>query len=125
MKHGFIKGGSGNAEHSGGGLRQNTDEIFRLVREMSAHGAKIMGFPELCITGYTCQDLFWQNVLLDSAKERLLWLADETENVDGLIVVGLPLEVGGKLYNAAAVPEQGKDSGCGAENKSSQLCRIL
>lgn len=108
MKHGFIKVAAGTPYIQVADCVHNTEEILRLVREMSAHGAKIMGFPELCITGYTCQDLFWQNVLLDSAKERLLWLADETENVDGLIVAGLPLEVEGKLYNAAAVLNRGK-----------------
>lgn len=108
MKHGFIKAAAGTPCIQVADCIHNTEEILRLVKEMSAHGAKIMGFPELCITGYTCQDLFWQNVLLDSARERLLWLADKTREIDGLIVVGLPLEVDGKLYNTAAVLNRGK-----------------
>ena len=108
MKHGFIKAAAGTPYIQVADCIHNTEQILRIVKEMSAHGAKIMGFPELCITGYTCQDLFWQNVLLDSARERLLWLAEETRDIDGLIVVGLPLEVEGKLYNTAAVLNRGK-----------------
>ena len=66
-----------------------------------------MAFPELCITGYTCQDLFWQTLLLDSAREQLIWLAKETSQVDALIIVGLPWEYNGKLYNVAAVLNRG------------------
>lgn len=108
MKDGFIKVSAGTPTIQVADCIHNTEEILRLIREMSEHGAKIMGFPELCITGYTCQDLFWQNVLLDSARERLLWLADETKEIDALIVVGLPMEVEGKLYNTAAVLNRGR-----------------
>ena len=66
-----------------------------------------MVFPELCITGYTCQDLFLQRRLLDSAWESLLALAEETQDVDALIFVGLPVRKNGKLYNAAAVLNHG------------------
>lgn len=108
MKNGFIKMAAGTPKIQVADCIHNTEEILRLVKEMEAAGAKIMGFPELCITGYTCKDLFWQNVLLDSARERLLWLAEQTKNVDALIVVGLPLEVESKLYNTAAVLNRGK-----------------
>lgn len=108
MKNGFIKVAAGTPKIQVADCIHNTGEILRIVKEMEAAGAKIMGFPELCITGYTCSDLFWQNVLLDSAKERLLWLAKETAAVDALIVVGLPLECDGKLYNTAAVLNKGK-----------------
>ena len=61
-----------------------------------------MVFPELCITSYSCGDLFWQETLLNEAKVQLMRIAKETEAVDGLIFVGLPLEYNGKLYNVAA-----------------------
>ena len=102
MKNGFVKAAAGTPKIQVADCIHNTEEILRLVNEMQSKGAKIMDFPELCITGYTCGDLFWQNVLLDSAKERLLWLANETKDVDALIFVGLPLEAEGKLYNVAA-----------------------
>ncbi|MBS6194174.1 MAG: NAD(+) synthase [Clostridiales bacterium] len=108
MKNGFIKAAAGTPKIQVADCIHNTEEILRIVKEMEAEGAKIMAFPELCITGYTCQDLFLQNVLIDSAKERLLWLARETKEVDGLIVVGLPFEKDGKLYNVAAMLNRGK-----------------
>lgn len=66
------------------------------------HGAKIIVFPELGITGYTCSDLFLQELLLKSAREELFHIARETADLDALIFVGLPWEKEGKLYNVAA-----------------------
>lgn len=86
----------------------NTEEIIRLVREMEREGAKVMVFPELCITGYTCGDLFWQEVLIRSAKEQLIRIVKEVSDVDALIFVGLPYEHGGKLYNVAAAISHGE-----------------
>ncbi|MGN0250559.1 MAG: NAD(+) synthase [Oliverpabstia sp.] len=108
MKNGFVKMAAGTPKIQVADCIHNTEEILRLIREMDAEGAKIMVFPELCITGYTCSDLFWQNVLLESAKSRLLWLAEQTRDVDALIFVGLPMEVECKLYNVAAVLNHGK-----------------
>lgn len=108
MKNGFLKIGAGTPKIQVADCIHNTEEIFRLVKEMETAGAKIMVFPELCVTGYTCSDLFWQNVLLDSAAERLLWLADKTKDVDALIAVGLPFETESKLYNVAAILNHGR-----------------
>ena len=82
--------------------------ILESIREMEETGAKVMVLPELCITGYTCADLFWQGRLLEEAKESLQKIANETADVDALIFVGLPLEVYGKLYNVAAVLNHGE-----------------
>lgn len=108
MKNGFVKMAAGTPKIQVADCIHNTEEILRLIGEMDAEGAKIMVFPELCITGYTCNDLFWQNVLLESAKNRLLWLTEQTKDVDALIFVGLPMEVECKLYNVAAVLNHGK-----------------
>lgn len=108
MKNGFVKMAAGTPKIQVADCIHNTEEILRLIGEMDAEGAKIMVFPELCITGYTCSDLFWQNVLLESAKNRLLWLAEQTRDVDALIFVGLPMEVECKLYNVAAVLNHGR-----------------
>ena len=70
--------------------------------------SKIIVFPELCITGYTCGDLFLQETLLEGAKEALKDIAARTRGKDALIFVGLPLEKEGKLYNTAAVLHDGK-----------------
>lgn len=108
MRHGFIKTAAGTPKIQVADCVYNAGEILKLIRQMETEGAKIMAFPELCITGYTCQDLFWQTLLLDSAKEQLVWLAGETSQVDALIIVGLPWEYNGKLYNVAAVLNRGK-----------------
>ena len=71
-------------------------------------GAKIIVFPELCITGYTCQDLFTHDVLLDASKEALLKIAEHTVDKDALIFVGLPFAVDGELYNVAAAVQDGE-----------------
>lgn len=66
-------------------------------------GQSILVFPELCITGYTCADLFWQETLLLAAKESLKQIVEFTKGKKALIFVGLPWEKDGKLYNVAAV----------------------
>ena len=75
---------------------------------METQHAKLIGTAELCITGYTCQDLFpFREDLLDSAWESLLTIAEETADVDALIFVGLPMRMNGKLYNVAAALNHG------------------
>ncbi len=107
MNQGFIKVAAGTPGVTVADCRANTKAILEMIKEMEAQHAKIMVFPELCITGYTCQDLFLQRRLLDSAWESLLTLAEETRDVDALIFVGLPVRKNGKLYNAAAVLNHG------------------
>jgi len=68
----------------------------------------IVVFPELCITGYSCHDLFYQRTLLTQAKAGLLSLAKKTEDLPGIFFVGLPWEHQGKLYNVAAALCGGK-----------------
>ena len=80
----------------------NCNEICKCIDEAAGKKVKLMVFPELCITGYTCQDLFFQDRLLQAAKEALLKTAKHSKGVDALIFVGLPLAVDGKLYNVAA-----------------------
>lgn len=64
--------------------------------------------PELCLSGYTCGDLFGQDVLLDSCEQALLGLAEQTKGFSTVIVIGIPLRVDGFLYNCAAVLHRGK-----------------
>ena len=102
MKDGFIKVAAGTPNVQVADCEFNAAEIIKMVREMEAEGAKVMVFPELCITAYTCGDLFWQENLLEEAKVQLMRIAEETADVDAIIFVGLPLEYKGKLYNVAA-----------------------
>lgn len=107
MKDGFVKVAAGTPTIKVADCIYNREQIFKEIMEMKREGAKIMVFPELCLTGYTCSDLFWQEHMLRTAKEQLLGLAEDTRGVDALIFVGLPYENAGKLYNVAAVLNHG------------------
>ena len=108
MRQGFIKVAALTPKVTVADTQANRKEICRLMDEAEAKGAKILVFPELCITGYTCGDLFYQQVLLREAKKDLLAIAKDTQRKDYLAFVGLPLEYNGKLYNVAAAGTQGK-----------------
>ena len=108
MRQGFVKVAAATPDVRVADCRHNGNEIIRLIREMEKEGAKVMVFPELCITGYTCADLFWQELLVRSAREELVRIVQETSDVDALIFVGLPFEHSGKLYNVAAAVSHGE-----------------
>lgn len=108
MKHGFIKVAAMTPKIRVADPVYNADEICKGLKEAYAKGAKIIVFPELCITGYTCGDLFLQELLLSQARDALEVVADATAGSDALVFVGLPLEIGHKLYNMAAVLQNGE-----------------
>ncbi len=108
MKHGFIKVAAATPDIRVADVDYNKEKICALLREACNEGAKIIVFPELCVTGYTCGDLFTQDILLKAAKEALLEIAGFTKDRDALVFVGVPLSVGGKLYNVAAALNNGK-----------------
>lgn len=103
MQHGFIKVAAVSPKIKVADTDYNKEEICRCIEEAEGNGAKIIVFPELCITGYTCGDLFLQETLLENAKSALEEIVEFTDGYDALIFVGLPLEVGNNLYNVAAV----------------------
>ncbi|MCI6927038.1 NAD(+) synthase [Butyricicoccus porcorum] len=107
MKDGFIKVAAATPEIHVADCAFNADNILALCREANEKGVQAVCFPELCLTGYTCSDLFLHNILLDGAKQQLLRIAGETAEMDMLIVVGLPVRVGGTLYNCAAFLHKG------------------
>jgi NAD+ synthase (glutamine-hydrolysing) len=85
----------------------NIQEIEKLISLADSEHVEIACFPELCITGYTCQDLFKEQLLLSKAEEGLLMLLDFTRTLDIICVVGLPVQAGGLLLNCAAVIQRG------------------
>lgn len=107
MRQGFIKTAAATPKIVVADCKANGEEILRLVREMAKEHAKLMVFPELCITGYTCGDLFSQRCLIESAWETVLHIAKETEEVDALIFIGAPVRYKGKLYNTAIALNRG------------------
>ena len=106
MNYGFVKTAVVTPKIKVADVAYNGAEIEKLMRE-AAESAKIIVFPELCLTGATCGDVFKQELLLNSVKTELMRLVEVSREVPGLMVVGLPWEVRGKLYNAAAVFEGG------------------
>ncbi len=108
MKHGFIKVAAASPDLKVADCIYNTDKIIEEIDLLAAEKVKIMVFPELCITGYSCRDLFLQGRLLKEANESLIRLIKHSRDIDALILVGLPFELAGKLYNVAAVINRGK-----------------
>lgn len=108
MKHGFVKVAAVTPKIVVADTAYNADIICDCIAEASAAGAKVIVLPELCITGYTCGDLFLQEKLLREAKNALLKIAGFTRFMDSLIFVGLPYAYHGKLYNVAAAISEGK-----------------
>lgn len=108
MRQGFIKVAAATPKAVVADPIENAQRICTLVKETAENGAKIIVFPELSLTSYSCSDLFLQETLLSEAKKALLFLAEQTKDMDALIFVGLPYEHLGKLYNVAAAVNHGK-----------------
>ena len=110
MKDGYIRTAAATPAIRVADPEYNAGQIMTQIDEAVAKGAKIIVFPELCITGYTCGDLFLQDRLLSGAREALHKIIKHTEKIqtDAVIFVGLPMEWRGKLYNCAAVINRGE-----------------
>lgn len=108
MRHGFVKVAAVTPKIRVADTAYNGEQIRMLMEECAKEGARITVFPELCITGYTCQDLFLQEKLISGAKETLMQLAKASSEIPGIYFVGLPYEINGKLYNVAAALSGGQ-----------------
>ena len=108
MDYGFVKVAAGTPKTRVADVRYNIKMICALINEAAEKGAKILALPELCITGYTCGDLFAQDLLQAKAKEALGRIIEYTTSKEILVFVGLPLAVEGKLYNVAAALKSGE-----------------
>lgn len=108
MKHGFVKVAAVTPKIKVADPIYNRKQICTCMKEAVGRGAKIIVFPELCLTGYTCGDLFLQELLLREAKAQLLKIARESKGNDALVFVGLPIEKDHNLYNVAAAIQDGK-----------------
>ena len=108
MKYGFIKVAAAVPAVRVADTEYNVLQVESLIAQAEGQGVEILVFPELCLTGYSCQDLFKEQLLIDKAEEALLTLLDFTRKLDVISVVGLPVQVGGLLYNCAAVVQGGQ-----------------
>lgn len=107
MLDGFIKVAAATPEIKTADCKFNADMIIALINEARAGAVKAVVFPELCVTGYCCQDLFNQPALLNGALEQLERIVSATRGSDMLVAVGCPLTFRGELYNCAVVIQNG------------------
>ena len=103
MNYGFVKVASAIPSLKVADCTYNIQQIESLIVQ-----AEIIAFPELCISGYTCQDLFGQQLLLEKCEESLFKLLDFTRSLQIIAIVGMPIMVGGLLMNCAVVVQGGK-----------------
>ena len=107
MRDGFIKVAAVTPEICVADVDGNVNRIKENMALVNTENVKLMVFPELCITGYSCGDLFFQRTLLENAMSGLQSIAHESAKYDAVFVVGLPFSHEGKLYNVAAVVSHG------------------
>ena len=100
MRQGFVKAAAVTPKIKVADTKYNAELILDMMKESTRQGAKIVVFPELCLTGYTCQDLFLQERLLQGAKDALMKLVKESASLDAIFFVGLPFEIqcGGSVF---------------------------
>lgn len=107
MKHGFVKVAAAVPFVRVADCIYNIERIEAMVLEAESKGVEIITFPELCITGYTCGDLFLQPFLIEQAQQALLRLAERTAHTSVLIIVGMPILIESQLFNAAVALQSG------------------
>ncbi len=107
MRDGFIKVAAGTPKIKVADCRYNAEQIFSLMREAAGQGVRVLALPELCLTGYTCGDLFLQGTLLKGAEDGLATVLEATRHLDMVAALGLPVRQGHRLYNCAAVIHKG------------------
>ena len=109
MRDGFIKVAAGTPKIRVADCRYNAEQIFTLMREADKQGVKVLCLPELCLTGYTCGDLFLQPTLRRGAEDGLATILEATKNLDMIAAIGLPVwnKYDNKLYNCAAIIQNG------------------
>lgn len=107
MKYGFVKVAAAVPAVRVADVDFNVEEIEKLIAMAEGEGVELLCFPELCVTGYCCQDLFKEQLLTAKAEEGLMRLLEFTRKLNVISVVGLPVQAGGLLLNCAAVIQGG------------------
>ena len=107
MKYGFVNVAAAVPTVKVADVDYNVQQIESLIAQAEGMGVEVMVFPELCLTGYTCQDLFKEQLLLDRAEQGIIMLLDFTRKLDVISIVGAPVIINGLLYNCAVVIQGG------------------
>ena len=108
MRDGFLKVAAASPQMRVADCAYNTEQMEKAIAAAAQRGVSLLVLPELCLTSYSCEDLFWQPALLEAAQEGVLRLAQATKDREIVVAAGLPLTVNGRLYNAAAVLANGR-----------------
>ena len=108
MKDGFIKTAAASFDVTVADCVTNAEKITEIIKNEAKNGVQLLVLPELCITGYTCSDLFLQSELLNGAEEALKNICENTKSADIIAVAGLPISKNSRLYNCAAVLYKGE-----------------
>ena len=101
MNYGFVRVASATPNVKVANCFYNAKSIVENIKKACENKVNLIVFPELCITGYTCSDLFLQTSLLEDSKKALINILEETKNLNIICVVGMPIEYNSKLYNSA------------------------
>lgn len=107
-KYGYLRVGAIVPSLEVGNVQKNTLEIIEQIKKASLEQVQIVTTPELSLTGYTCSDLFFQDVLLEESILGLEKLLESTKDLDIISIIGLPIKIKNKLYNCAVVIQKGK-----------------
>lgn len=108
MKYGFVKVAAATPKIRVADCEFNANQIIAQINEAEKNGASLVVFPELCVTGYTCSDLFLQSALLNAAKDAVKKIVFETAELDIISIVGTPIALRQSLFNCAVVIYKGK-----------------
>ena len=113
---GFVKVGSIVNKMFLGDPKSNADEIIRMIKEAVKKEVSIVSLPQLALTGYTCGDLFYQDKLIEGAMDALKNILDETNKLNIISVIGMPIKYNNNLYNCAVVVNKGNILGIVPKN---------
>lgn len=114
--YGFVRVAAATPSLKVADCEYNTTEILKQINDAETRGVSVIAFPELCITAYTCGDLFLQRLLIEKAADSLLQICEATKEMSVVAIVGLPVDIYNKLYNMAVVVAGGRI--CGAVPKT-------
>ena len=107
-EHGFVRCGAIVPKLKVADVDFNVNEILEQIRQAESKNVQIVCFPELCITGYSCGDLFYQDVLIKKAMDGLKNILKETKNLNIISILGMPIKFENQLFNTAIVIQKGE-----------------
>ena len=108
MQYGFLRCAAVSPTLRVADCAYNAQAVIEAMQQAEGNGVRLLCLPELCLTGYTCSDLFLQQTLYEGAEKALVQILEASRGLNMVVLVGLPVQVGGKLYNCAAVLCRGR-----------------